>query len=179
MNLAVNGAALGDGASELALAAPSRVTLTARVACRLPETAPSEGTPDQTKVPYWTPEHARIGSSRQVEVEAVVNGRPVASERILADGRFRQITLDVAIERSSWIALRIRGSAHTNPVFVIVGGRPIRASKRSVEWCLAGVDQCWAQKASRIRARERDAAKRAFELARSQYNRLLAESEVD
>ena len=33
-------------------------------------------------------------------------------------------------------------SAHTNPVFVIVGDQPIRASRRSAEWCLRGVDQC-------------------------------------
>jgi hypothetical protein len=179
MNLTANGVALGVGASELALAAPSRVALTARVACRLPERAPEGGSPDQGKIPYWTPEHARIGSSRQVDVEVVVNGRAVASERISADGVFREIRLEVGIERSSWIALRIPGSAHTNAIFVIVGGRPIRASRRSVEWCLAGVDQCWSQKAARIRARERDAAKRAFEFARAQYDRLLAESEVD
>jgi hypothetical protein len=178
MNFSANGVPLGSAASELQLAGPSRVTLDARVACMLPERPPSTP-PDQGRVPYWTPEHARVGDSRQVEVEAVVNGRPVASERIAADGVFREITLQVPIERSSWIALRIRGSAHTNPIFAIVGGRPIRASKRSVEWCLAGVDQCWAQKAPRIRARERDAALRAFEFARTQYNRLLAESEID
>jgi len=108
-----------------------------------------------------------------------VNGRAVASQRITADGAFHEIRIEVPIERSSWIALRIRGSAHTNPIFAIVGGRPIRASKRSVEWCLACVDQCWSQKVARIRVRERDAAMRAFESARAQYNRLLAESEVD
>ena len=36
--------------------------------------------------------------------------------------------------RSSWAALRVYPSAHTNPVFVLVGGRPIRASHRSAEW---------------------------------------------
>ena len=178
MNLTANGVPLGVGAGELALAAPSRVTLSARVACMLPERAPEAGRPDQGRGPYWTPEHARIGSTRQVEVEAVVNGRAVASQRITADGAFHDVRIEAAIERSSWIALRIRGSAHTNPIFAIVGGRPIRASKRSVEWCLAGVDQCWSQKVARIRARERDAAMRAFESARAQYNRLLGESDV-
>jgi hypothetical protein len=106
-----------------------------------------------------------------VEVEAVVNGLPVSSQKITAAGVFREITLEVAIAGGSWVALRIRGSAHTNPIFVIVGGRPIRASRRSVQWCLAGVDRCWSQKAPRIRARERDAASRAYEHARSSIRR--------
>ena len=36
---------------------------------------------------YWTPEHARIAGSREVTVEAVVNGRPAARTRVIADGR--------------------------------------------------------------------------------------------
>jgi hypothetical protein len=31
---------------------------------------------------------------------------------------------------------------HTNPIFVVVGGQPIRASRKSAEWCLKAVDQC-------------------------------------
>jgi hypothetical protein len=49
---------------------------------------------------------------------------------------------DVAIEKSSWVAVRILPSAHTNPIFVLVGGKPVRASRRSAEWCLAAVSQC-------------------------------------
>ena len=33
------------------------------------------------------------------------------------------------IKQSSWVALRIYPSSHTNPVFVLVGGKPIRASQ--------------------------------------------------
>ena len=71
------------------------------------------------------------------------------------------------------------GCAHTNPIFVLVGGRPIRASRRSAEWCLAAVDRCWSQKGPRIRAREREAAARAYDHARERYRRVLAESEVE
>jgi hypothetical protein len=85
----------------------------------------------------------------------------------------------VSIDRSSWIALRILGSAHTNPIFAIVGRRPIRASRRSAEWCLASVDRCWSQKMPRIRVREREAASRAYDHARAVYRRLLAESDSD
>jgi len=178
MDLTANGHALGVAGSELALPSPGRVTLAARVACLLPERAP-ESPPDQGRVPYWTPEHARRGGSREVDVEAIVNGQVVSTSPIVADGVVRDVRLDVEIGPSSWVALRIRGCAHTNPIFVVIGGRPIRASRRSAEWCLAGVDQCWSQKGPKIRNRERDAAARAYEHARAQYKRIAGESAAE
>ena len=65
--------------------------------------------------------------------------------------------------------MRVLPSAHTNPVFVVVGGKPVRASKRSAEWCLDAVNQCWTQKAAQIRASERDAARAAYDHAREVY----------
>ena len=103
----------------------------------------------------------------------------MASQRIVADGVVRDVALDVRVERSGWIALRILGSAHTNPIFVLVGERPIRASRKSAEWCLKAVDQCWSQKSGRIRGRERDAALLAYEHARVRYRQIVAESEVE
>jgi hypothetical protein len=85
----------------------------------------------------------------------------------------------VPIERSSWIALRIFPSSHTNPVFVIVNDKPIRPSKRSVQWCLDSVDQCWSQKAPRISAGERDEAQRAYDVARNRYRQIVSESDID
>ena len=41
--------------------------------------------PDQGRVPYWTPEHARRGSSREVDVEAIVNGQVVRTSPIVAE----------------------------------------------------------------------------------------------
>ena len=67
-------------------------------------------------------------------------------------------------------------AAHTNPIFVIVDGKPIRASRRSAEWCLEAVDQCWTQKAVNIRPAEREAAARAYDHARAVYRRLIEES---
>jgi len=78
----------------------------------------------------------------------------VAKQNILADGTIRDVAFDVKIERSSWVALRILPSSHTNPIFVLVEGKPIRASRRSAEWCLRGVDQCWSQKERHIRPAE-------------------------
>jgi hypothetical protein len=176
MDFTVKGAAVGVGDSEVRCAGPERLTLTAAVACLLPERAPEGGSPDPGKVPYWTPEHARVAGTREVDVEAIVNGRPAASSRIAADGIRRDVRIEVPIERSSWVALRIRGCAHTNPMFVLVAGQPIRASRRSAAWCLESVDRCWAEKGPRIRARERDGAARAWEHARARYRRVLAES---
>ena len=33
------------------------------------------------------------------------------------------LTFEVPIEHSSWVAMRILGSSHTNPIFVLVQGK--------------------------------------------------------
>ena len=126
--------------------------------------------------PYWDLERARLDSGREVPVEVIVNGYPVARKTLRADGHLEDMSFEVPIEQSSWIALRILPSSHSNPVFVLVGGKPIRASKRSAEWCLKGVDQCWSQKERFINHDELEEAKEAYEHARRTYRALLAES---
>jgi hypothetical protein len=64
-------------------------------------------------------------------------------------------------------------------VFVIVGGRAIRASKQSAEWCLKGVDPCWSQKSPRISFAERPAAQRAYDQAKARYQQIVSESDAD
>jgi hypothetical protein len=108
-----------------------------------------------------------------------VNGRPVAKKNVLADGSTRDISFGVKIDRSSWVALRIYPSSHTNPVFVLVGDKPIRASRKSAQWCLDGVDKCWQEKKKFYKAAEMDDAKQAYDHAREAYRRILAEAEVD
>jgi hypothetical protein len=179
MDFTANGVAMGTNGSELRLARPGSVRATAKVACLLPPMPLAAGAPDPTRQPYWTPEHARVAGTRDVTVELIRNGQPVASQRVRADGVLRDVSFDVRVERSAWVALRIMGSAHTNPIFVIVGGRPIRASRRSAEWCLQAVDQCWSQKMGRIRRREREAAERAHEQARVRYRQIASESDVE
>jgi hypothetical protein len=72
--------------------------------------------------------------------------------------------------------VRILPSVHTNPVFVEVGKKPIRASRKSAEWCLKAVDVCWNAKKGSIRAAEQDAAKAAYDKARAVYATVLAEA---
>ena len=180
LDFQVNDQMVGTRGSEVKLAGPQGVRVTARVAAMLPEM------PDErirglrtSQKPYWDLERARIGSSREVPVELIVNGQPVAEKKLLADGQLRDFSFDLKIERSSWVALRIRASSHSNPIFVIVGDKPIRASRRSAEWCLKAVDQCWSQKSQRIAEKDRAQAEAAYEHARQVYRRILAESELD
>jgi hypothetical protein len=178
MDFQVNGTPVGTGASEVRLDAPTGVHVQVEVASYL------DPLPDQSirakpysEAPYWDVERARIGDSREVPVELVVNGQAVARKNVLADGQLRDVAFDVAIEKSSWVAVRILPSAHTNPIFVLVGGKPIRASRRSAEWCLAAVSQCWTQKAPRISVAELGVARQAYDRAREVYKNLIAESQ--
>jgi hypothetical protein len=174
----LNDAVMGRDASELKLAEPGVVRATARVAALLDEKAnPELQKRSYSEKPYWDIERARIGGTRQVPVELIVNGYPVARKEILADGKLSDISFETKLEKSSWVALRILPSSHTNPIFVLVGGKPIRASTRSAEWCLQGVDKCWEQKQKFIKADEMADAKEAYEHARTTYKRLLEESQ--
>lgn len=180
MEFKVDQFAVGEQGSELRLAQPGAVHLSAKVAALLDEKPdPAIRALPYDQKPYWDLERARIGSTREVPVEVVVNGYPVARQNILADGQMRDIAFDIPIGRSSWVALRILPSSHTNPVFVLVGDRPIRASRRSAQWCLKGVDQCWSQKRQFIKPEEINDALAAYAHAREAYQRILNESDVD
>ncbi len=179
----VNNVAPGESGGELKLAKPGTVKVTAQVAAHLdlqasPEARAIRSRPLDQK-PYWDLERARLGDSRKILVEVIVNGRPVKTTEVTADGNIEGISFDVPIERSSWVALRVFPSSHTNPVFVLVDGKPIRASKKSAEWCVKSVDQCWSQKEKAIRSSEKEAAKKAYDVARDAYKRILSESEGD
>ena len=177
IDFTVNGQGVGTDASEVRLPASGSLSVSVQVAALL-DPAPNERVRSSSydQQPYWDLERARIGTTREVPVELVVNGRPVARQTVLADGQLRPVTFEVPIKKSSWVAVRILPAAHSNPVFVTVGGQPVRASRRSARWCLAAVDQCWSQKRPQIRESERDAARQAYEHAREVYRRLLAES---
>jgi hypothetical protein len=183
MDFAVNGLGAGVKDSEIKLSEPGEVEIKAKVAALLepkptPATERIRNAPLHTK-PYWDIERSRLGDTRSVPVEVVVNGQAVARKEIVADGSEQEVTFRVPIRTSSWVALRIFPSSHTNPVFVLVGDKPIRASKRSVEWCLKAVDKCWEQKKRNIRKTELAAAEEAYEQARMAYKKVLAETTKD
>ena len=175
----VNGMGIDENDSEMKLSEPGTAKVTMKVAAMLPERAdPKFATLRYDQKPYWDVERARVEGTREVPVEIVVNGKAVATKNVVADGQIREVEFEVPVERSSWIAARILYSSHTNPMFVEVGGKPIRTSRRSAEWCLAAVNQCWTQKAPRIRDSEKEEARKAYDHAREVYRRLINESEV-
>jgi hypothetical protein len=173
----VNGVRVGEQESEVPLASGASVRVEVEVAARLdpvPDRVLQQRPYDEK--PYWDLERARLGGSREVPVELVVNGEAVQRQTIVADGAPRTLAFDLTLRKSSWIAVRILPSSHTNPIFAIVDGTPIRASRRSAEWCLAAVNQCWTQKAPAISPAEREEARAAYDHAREVYRRLIAES---
>lgn len=184
MDFKVNDQELGVDGSELRLEKAETIRATARVAARLEE-EPNPGLRDRpyAQKPYWHLERARLGDSRRVPVELVVNGYPVARQEITADGSTQEVSFEVAIDKSSWVALRILPSSHTNPIFIEVDGQPIRASKRSAEWCLQGVDKCWKEKERFFKdspiENEREQAVAAYDHAREVYRRLIEECADD
>jgi hypothetical protein len=129
--------------------------------------------------PYWHVERARIDGTRKVPVELIVNGYPVEKREIVADGKVNELTFDCTPTHSSWIAVRVFPSSHTNPIFVEVDGKPIRASKRSAQWCMDAVETCWNQKVKATREHEKAAARAAYDVAKAAYEKALAEAVDD
>ena len=169
--------------STLKLDAPKIVNVTFNAAALL-EATPTELTESirnkrLDEKPYWHLERCRQGATRNVPVEIIVNGQVVATKELVADGHVEAMSFPVEITESSWVAVRILPSVHTNPVFVQIGDKPIRASRRSAEWCQNAVNVCWEAKQNRIRPEERDAAKLAYDQAAAIYAKIREEATVD
>ncbi|MEI8213627.1 MAG: CehA/McbA family metallohydrolase [Planctomycetota bacterium] len=171
----------GDGEiSSVALESKGTVKVQTRVAAFLPVEPDANGMAIASRrldeKPYWHLERSRIVGSRNVPVELVVNGEPVAKQVIAADGQWNDLSWDVTIDRSSWVAVRVFPSLHSNPIFVTVEGKPVRANRRSAEWCRRAVDVCWEQKKKLIRPSELADAEAAYNAARKYYDQVVAES---
>lgn len=183
MNFTVGGVEVGTQGSEVRLDTPGTVDVKASFAAYLPEQPdpvlepyPANDVTRGKVTPFWHIERSRLGDTRNVTVELVVNGQAVAQQVVAADGTARDVTFDnVRIDRSSWVTLRVPYSSHTNPIWVMVGDTPVRASRESIEWCLKAVDQAWSQKERFIAPGELDEARAAYEHARRVYTARLAE----
>ncbi|MEZ6046775.1 MAG: CehA/McbA family metallohydrolase [Planctomycetaceae bacterium] len=181
----VNGTPVGevgqnDNLSEVALDQPGQVQVEFDVAALLPAEPTEESKRIQGKrldeKPYWHLERSRIEDTRKVPVEIIVNGYPAYKQEIDANGDINKISVPVEIKHSSWVAVRIFPSVHTNPVFVTVDDQPIRASRRSAKWCREAVDVCWESKKGNFRESEMDDAAAAYQRAREAYDKILEES---
>jgi hypothetical protein len=189
INFSANGLSVGEKkdqgrASFLAARSGEKLTLKVSAAAYLNEEPDTwNGQPIKQirldQKPYWHVERARIEGTRKVPVELVVNGQAVEKKEIVADGKPNDLTFEYTPKQSSWIAVRVFPSSHTNPIFVEVDGKPIRASKRSAQWCRDAVEVCWKQKEPQTRASEKGAARAAYDVARQAYEKIFDEAHDD
>jgi hypothetical protein len=179
IDFTVNGMEAGTNDSKMSLSGNQALTVKASVTAILPEQQTVGGAAiaqrPLTDQPYWHIERARIGSSQKVPVELIVNGRAVDTVEITADGQWKDIRFNYTINGSSWIALRLYPSSHTNPVFVLLDNQPIHELK-SAEWCRQAVDQCWKMKQGNIRSGERADAEAMYNKARQVYDSIISAS---
>jgi hypothetical protein len=176
LDFKVNGRRSGEG--DLALKASGTMEIETLVAARLEPEPPADMASIKHHFNGWHLERARIGMTSTVPVELIVNGIAVDKATLIADGKPRTINFKTPMTRSSWVALRIYPSSHTHPVFAIIGEKPIRASKRSAQWCRACVDKVWEVKSPFIRESEKPAAVEAFDHARTAYEAITNECET-
>jgi hypothetical protein len=173
------------GTDDVTLAQPGRVTARAKVAFapEMPKgvaygsALPAAGrrvVGDTVLLHGSRLEELEIGGTRLVEL--IVNGRAAAAKSVPADGKLHDIEFDVPIERSSWMALRQFPQLHTNPVNVIVAGQPIRAGRKSAQWCIETIELLWRNREKSISPAERQEAHEAFRKAIDKYRRIAKES---
>ncbi len=161
LQLSVNGKA--PGYEDVRLEQPGKVTVQAKVAFA-------------AEMPLGTAVGGVKPSGNRRLVEVVVNGKAVASKDVPADDKEHDLKFEIPIEQSSWVALRHFPQMHTNPVNVLVAGKPIRGSRRSALWCVGVIEQLWRIRASDIAAHEREEAHKTFQKAIADYRRIAAEA---
>ena len=119
---------------------------------------------------------AKLAETEHVSAELIVNGYPVANQAFKADGSMQTLSFQHAFDQSGWAAVRVFPHGHTNPIYVVVDGKPVRGTVDSARWCLAGVEQCWKSKRSTYAEAEHDAAEAAYDHARVFYSELIEEA---
>ena len=182
LNLEVNERKLSEENHQLELSAPGAVTVRALLAAHLPEDLTAEAQAIRAKsldqAPFWHIERCRMGTSRQVSAELIVNGRPVASQKIDATGKPQWIEFETAIKESSWVAVRIFPSCHSNPIYISVEAKLIRASHQSAQWCIDCIEAAWMRLGPRIAQQHQTEANAAKDHALMTFHRILNETKA-
>lgn len=155
--------------SEVKLDKPGVVRVTAKLRATLAEQTSVSA--DQSG---WNVERARYGSTRSIMAEIVVNGLVAATKPVPADGSPQSIALDIPVAKSSWVALRLMGAGHSNPVFVMVDNQPIQPSRSSVEWSQRALQQAYETQSVKWTEAEAAEASAAFRYAFARYDSILA-----
>ncbi|MCS6864116.1 MAG: CehA/McbA family metallohydrolase [Gemmataceae bacterium] len=160
LEFTVNGVAPGYG--EVKLKAPGSVRVKAKVAFA-------------KEVALGTAPGAEAPKGDMRNVELIVNGKVIQSQKIPADDQEHELDWTITLDTSSWVALRHFPQMHTNPVNVLVAGQPIRASKASAQWCIGVIEQLWRVRAKDIKPEERGEAEKAFQKALEIYQQIASE----
>ena len=186
LNFQVNGAK--PGTEDVHLQEPATVAVNATVAFapEQPNAVAYGGITPQggrrvigDTVHLRAPRESGIQKGGQRLIEIVVNGEVAYQQKIVADGKTHEITADIPIKESSWVALRQFPQLHTNPVNVIVDDRPIRASAKSARWCIETIKLLWTNRQRFISVDERPAAKATYDRAIKIYERIAEECDPD
>jgi hypothetical protein len=151
------------GTTEVKLDRPGPVTVKAKVAFA-------------SEMPLGTAIGGQAANDKTRKVEIVVNGVAVASKEVPADDQPHDLTFTIDLDKSSWVTLRQFPQLHTNPVNVIIGGKPIRASRKSAQWCVDVIEQLWRVRKNDIAAAEREEADKTFQAAIQTYRKIADES---
>ncbi|MBL8229169.1 MAG: CehA/McbA family metallohydrolase [Bryobacterales bacterium] len=127
-----------------------------------------------------------VAPGAALRVEAKVDSAvPVEGLELVVNGRAQPYRAALTLERSAWVAARVRGPwhrlilndaaafAHTSPVYVKVGGQPIR-SREDADFWIAWIDKLMER--TRQRGRFSTDARREevlalFQKARTTYER--------
>jgi hypothetical protein len=165
-----------DVGMEVKLATPGLISVAATLAAELAEQAGSTAASGDERKRGWDIERARIGSTRLVNIELVSNGKVIASKPIVADGARRDVSFRVPIAQSSWVALRIMGAAHTNPVFVLINNAPVRGSRASVEWSMRSLLETYEARNASWSSYDAQHVHAAYEYAYTVYEKILTET---
>ncbi len=182
LQFAVNGKRPGTGDVELDASGSVVVTTRVAFAAAQPKTVaqgavvPGTGkrhVGDTVVLHADRTDELQRGGTRLVEI--VVNGGVAASREVPADGQIHDLTFQVPLDRSSWVAVRQFPQLHTNPVIVRVAGAPIRASRNSADWCRETIELLWKNRQQRIAAEERNEAWQTFQRAIARYRAIAAE----
>jgi hypothetical protein len=175
------------GNTDVSLKVPGRVTVKAKVAFA-PQTpiTVAQGTDRSTSprlagdtVELHGPRSDQIQSGGERLIEVVFNGKVVTSKKVPADGQIHDLEFDATIPHSGWMAIRQFPQLHTNPVNILVGDQPIRASRASARWCEQTIERLWQNRERNIAVAERDEAKQTFERAKARYREIALQSVQD
>jgi hypothetical protein len=118
-------------------------------------------------------------------LELVVNGKVAASPALAGGGTTADTTITLLVQESGWYVLRARSDrprlpvldlypfASTSPIYVEVGGAPVRSREDAsyfLAW-LGRVDEAVRAHTAWNTTAERDEAVRAVESARAEFQR--------